>query len=110
MNIKLFSAKWPHPAHSVKGLPLHDSPLHCRVPPNLGCPQDEVLGVFDQVALSPSEVCVILLGPSCGNPYNPWNQTWTVKLPPTPRPPVVPVPPPKVYIYVHAYILQRVWE
>ena len=41
-----------------------------------------MLSVFDQVALSPNEVCVILLGPSCGNPYNPWNQTWTVKLPP----------------------------
>ena len=65
------------------------------------CPQDEVLIVFDQVALSPNEVCVILLGPSCGNPYSPWNQTWTVKLPPTPRPPVVPVPPPKVYTYMH---------
>ena len=25
---------------------------------------------------------MILLGPSCGNPYNSWNQTWTVKLPP----------------------------
>ena len=34
------------------------------------------------MALGPNEVCVILLGPSCGNPYNPWNQTWTVKLPP----------------------------
>ena len=25
---------------------------------------------------------MILLGPSCGNPCNPWNQTWAVKLPP----------------------------
>ena len=66
--------------------------------------QDEVLSVFAQVALSPSEVCGILLGSSCGDPYNPWNQTWTVKLPPTPKPPVVPVPPPKVYSYVHAYL------
>ena len=34
------------------------------------------------MALSPNDVCGILLGPSCGNPYNPWNQTCTVKLPP----------------------------
>ena len=60
-----------------------------------------MLSVFDQVALGPNEVCGILLGPSCGDPYNPWNQTWTVKLPPTPMPPLVPVPPPKVYTYMH---------
>ena len=43
-----------------------------------------MLTIFDQVALGPNEVCGILLGPSCGDPHNPWNQTRTVKLPPTP--------------------------
>jgi sphingomyelin phosphodiesterase len=57
--------------------------------------KDEVLSVFDEIALGPNELCGIVIGPSCGSPYDPYNQTWTVKLPSTPKPPVKPVPPPK---------------
>ncbi|XP_046336080.2 sphingomyelin phosphodiesterase-like [Haliotis rufescens] len=55
--------------------------------------KDEVLGVVGQLALSPTEVCGIIMGPSCDIPYNP-DQWWNVSLPSTPKPPVVPPRPP----------------
>lgn len=57
--------------------------------------QDEVFTVFSKVALSPKEACGILLGPLCGDGYNPWMQNWTVTVPEN-KPPITPVPPPKV--------------
>ena len=57
--------------------------------------QDEVFTVFSKVALSPKEVCGILLGPPCGDSYNPWDQEWNISVPGN-KPPVTPIPPPKV--------------
>lgn len=51
--------------------------------------QDEVLTVFDRLVVSPDEVCGILVGDSCGTPYNPLDN-WNVTLPDTPKPPVMP--------------------
>ena len=47
------------------------------------------------VGLSSSEVCGGYLGTNCGSSYDPWNQTWTISIPGN-KPPVKPVPPPKV--------------
>ena len=64
---------------------------------NLHLPlQDEIFTVFSKVALSPKEVCGILLGPPCGDSYDPWDQEWKITVPGN-KPPVVPVPPPKVW-------------
>ena len=57
--------------------------------------QDEVFTVFSKVALSPKEACGVLLGPPCGDGYNPWKQNWTVAVPED-KPPVTPIPLPKV--------------
>ena len=54
------------------------------------------LTVFEEVALSPSEACGLLLGNNCGSRYNPFNQKWDVPLPNTPKPPVTPTQPPAV--------------
>lgn len=58
--------------------------------------QVEVLYVIKNVALSPEELCGLVLGPDCGRPYNPYHQVWNISLPDTPKPPVTPITPPKV--------------
>ena len=40
--------------------------------------QNEVLTVFDMVALSAKELCGLILGKSCETDYNPWDQEWNV--------------------------------
>ena len=54
--------------------------------------RDEVLTVINTVGLNGDEVCGIILGPSCATPYDPFNQTWSVKMPNTPKPPVTEMP------------------
>ena len=51
--------------------------------------------MFDMVALSAKELCGLILGKSCETDYNPWDQEWNVTIPGN-KPPVKPVPPPKV--------------
>lgn len=61
----------------------------------------EALTVTDKVFLSPSMVCGSLFGPTCAHrrdPYEFWNITVPGK-----KPPVKPVPPPKVSIIVNFY-------
>lgn len=53
---------------------------------------DEVLFVFERIALSPDEICGMAVGDVCAVPYNPW-QTWTVPLPAIPKPPGPPPEP-----------------
>ena len=57
--------------------------------------QDEVLTVVGMVGLSQNEICGGYLGKSCGASYDPWNQTWSVVVPGN-KPPVKPIPLPKV--------------
>ena len=57
--------------------------------------KNEVLTVFDEVGLEPKEICGLILGPSCGivrDLYPDWNIT----LPNVTKPPVQPIPLPKV--------------
>ena len=67
----------------------------------------EVLTVLDQAVLDPADICGTYLGDSCADatdPYGPWNVT----LPPTPKPPVKPIPLPKVLFIrdsVNSYFL-----
>lgn len=58
--------------------------------------QTEVLTVTDKVFLSPSEVCGSLFGPTCAHRRDP-DEFWNVTVPGK-KPPVKPVPPPKVSI------------
>lgn len=62
-------------------------------------PQGEVLSVAYYITLGRAKLaCSILVGPTCGHSYDPWNQTvWTVDIPGN-KPPVVPIPDPKVSI------------
>ncbi len=60
--------------------------------------QNEVLTVFDEVALSPQEVCGLILGPSCGKVKDLYPD-WDITLPKVPKPPVHPIPLPKVSKY-----------
>lgn len=57
--------------------------------------QVEVLTVFKKVGLGKKEICGYIVGGSCANDYNPWEQNWNVTIPGG-KPPVVPVNPPKV--------------
>ena len=57
--------------------------------------QVEVLTVFDDVFLSPDEVCGRILGPTCAHARNP-DFFWNITLPGTKKPPVKPIPAPKV--------------
>ena len=41
------------------------------------------------------QACALLLGPSCQHSYVPWNQHWNVSIPEG-KPPVIPIPDPKV--------------
>ena len=69
---------------------------HSSSPPAYHEPfQDEVLTVVERVVLSPTEICGFVLGSSCAHFYNPFKQEWNVTVPGN-KPPVVPVPPPKV--------------
>ena len=52
--------------------------------------------MLDVVGLSPGEACAVVIGPSCETGYNPFDQPWNVTLPNTHKPPVNPIPPPKV--------------
>ena len=54
--------------------------------------------MFTSIALGPKEVCGAIIGGSCGHYYNPWQQNWTVTLPDKPKPPVKPLPEPKVSV------------
>ena len=57
--------------------------------------QNEVLSVFDEVGLRPGEVCGLILGPSCGKVRDLYPD-WNISLPSIPKPPVQPIPAPKV--------------
>ena len=57
--------------------------------------QTEVLTVVDQVALSPEEACGVLLGDKCTQDYDPFKQKWNILIP-MGKPPVKPIPLPKV--------------
>ncbi|KAM9455654.1 sphingomyelin phosphodiesterase [Clarias gariepinus] len=83
-----------HVAHAVGEACVH---LHlaeenvCREITELF--RDDFIRALQESFLWPSEVCAILVGPSCGHfdIYAPWNIT----LPRIPKPPVVPPSPPK---------------
>ena len=60
--------------------------------------REEVLTVFDDYFLSSSEVCGSLFGPSCARKPNP-DFFWNVTFPKTPKPPVRPIPSPKVRLW-----------
>lgn len=57
--------------------------------------QNEVLSVFDDVGLSPKEVCGYLLGPTCAQ-VRALLPDWNITLTNVPKPPVHPTPLPKV--------------
>ena len=42
--------------------------------------------MFTAIALGTEEICGFLIGPSCGHPYDPWKQNWTVTFPDVPKP------------------------
>ncbi|GFO01813.1 sphingomyelin phosphodiesterase [Plakobranchus ocellatus] len=61
--------------------------------PTFGGKSPEILTVLDTLVLSPDEVCGIVVGPNCGDPYNPLDN-WNVTFPNVPQPaPVPPIPP-----------------
>lgn len=49
--------------------------------------QDEFVTVVSKLALSPSEICGIILGDTCAHVYNPL-YNWTLPLTPVPKPPL----------------------
>eukprot|EP00117_Sycon_ciliatum_P018528 scpid47441/ scgid17097/ Sphingomyelin phosphodiesterase; Acid sphingomyelinase len=57
--------------------------------------KDEFIGVVAEVGLGPKELCGALLGNSCAQFHNPWNENWTIPLLSTPKPKYVPPQPPK---------------
>ena len=57
--------------------------------------QEEVLTVFDRIALSPEEICAGFFGSKCGTSYDPFHQHWNITVDKN-KPPVEPVYPPKV--------------
>ena len=60
--------------------------------------QNEVLSVFDDVGLEPKEACGLILGPSCAKVRDLYPD-WNITLPNVTKPPVHPIPPPKVSKY-----------
>ena len=56
--------------------------------------------MFEMVALSSKEICGFVIGKTCTSDYNPWQQNWNVTIPGG-KPPIIPVNPPKVYIYMN---------
>lgn len=65
--------------------------------------RNEVLTVADKVFLSPSEVCGSLLGPTCAHKRDP-SEFWNITLPGK-KPPVKPIPPPKVSNYISIILI-----
>lgn len=61
-----------------------------------------MLTVFDQIALSDREICGYLLGPTCEDAYDPYHQNWNISIPGN-KPPVVPIPDPKVRLAKNNY-------
>ena len=57
--------------------------------------QVEVFTVLEKLALSPEEVCGIIIGDDCATAYNPF-EMWNVTFPKIPKPPVKPLTQPKV--------------
>lgn len=57
--------------------------------------KNEVFTVFSQVTLNSAEICSTVVDEDCGFSSNP-KDNWTIALPDVPKPPVVPVTPPKV--------------
>lgn len=57
--------------------------------------QEEVLTVFDDYFVSSNEICGSLFGTSCAKKPDP-DVFWNVTFPKTPKPPVRPIPAPKV--------------
>ncbi|XP_071093407.1 sphingomyelin phosphodiesterase-like [Haliotis cracherodii] len=51
--------------------------------------KDMALAVIQQTALSPNDICGLLLGSDCATPYFP-TEMWNISLPDTPKPPVKP--------------------
>lgn len=76
-----------------KLLKIEDNRVCTEVIPEF---RNEVLTVTDKVFLSPSEVCGSLLGPTCAHKRDPY-EFWNITVPGK-KPPVKPVPPPKVSI------------
>ena len=64
--------------------------------------RNEVLTVTDKVFLSPTEVCGSLLGPTCAHKRDP-SEFWNITVPEK-KPPVKPIPPPKVSNYILFYV------
>jgi sphingomyelin phosphodiesterase len=62
--------------------------------------ENEVLTLFDEVGLEPKEICGLILGPSCSKVRDLYPD-WNITLPNVPKPPVQPIPPPKVSEYLH---------
>ena len=52
--------------------------------------KDMVVGVLSDVVLDPTEVCGFLLGNSCAHAHNPFDESWTIPLLNTPKPPYAP--------------------
>lgn len=62
--------------------------------------KEEVLTVVYTISLGRAkQLCAILLGPTCEARYNPNNQTWDIPVPDN-KPPVKPIPEPKVRLLV----------
>lgn len=51
--------------------------------------KDEFVGVIEKLVLSPEEACGLVVGETCGNPYDP-EVMWNITLPNVPKPPVKP--------------------
>lgn len=69
--------------------------------------RNEVLTVTDKVFLSPLEVCGSLLGPTCAHKRDP-SEFWNMTLPGK-KPPVKPIPPPKVSKSVQCNFMQPIF-
>ncbi|CAJ0583335.1 unnamed protein product, partial [Mesorhabditis spiculigera] len=49
---------------------------------------DETMWIAQQILVTPTQICGLLLGNDCDPVFNPFNQTWTLDMPPG-KPPVV---------------------
>ncbi|KAF4523493.1 hypothetical protein B566_EDAN004563 [Ephemera danica] len=54
----------------------------------------EVTYVLQRLKLSPEEICGFVIGDACGDIYTPHHE-WQLTFPPVPKPPVIPMKPPK---------------
>ena len=57
--------------------------------------KDEFIGVMEKLVLTPEEACGLIVGESCGTPYDPYASMWNITLPNVKKPPVQPHVPPK---------------